>query len=100
MTETKTKKAAAKKDRVAVLRTNGQPLVIGSGPTAADVKRFVAEHNRRFLAGEPGGPGGHAAAQILGAYWFDADSPIDEYDWESAPKIGLGDALKPAPPTA
>jgi hypothetical protein len=100
MAETETKKKTDPKDRVAVLRTSGQPLVIGSGPTAADVKRFVKEHNRRFFASEPGGPGGHPAVQVFAAYWFDTDSPGDEYDWESAPKIALGDALKPASPTA
>ena len=53
--------------RVAVLRTSvGFPLVIRANPSAASVKRFAKEHNRRFLAGEPGGPSGEAAFQITG----------------------------------
>ena len=95
---TATKKKTDPQNRIAVLKTSGAPLVIGSSPAVADVKRFVKEHNRRFRANEPGGPGGHPAVEVYAAYWFETDSTTNEYDFETAPKIALGDALKtPAP---
>lgn len=43
-------------------------LVIRSGPTNTQVRSFVKEHHRRFLAGEPGGPSGnYPAHHILSA---------------------------------
>ena len=80
--------------RVAVLRTSvGFPLVIRANPSAASVKRFAKEHNRRFLAGEPGGPSGEAAFQITGAWFFEEESATDDYDFESGTEIDLKSVL-------
>lgn len=54
---------------VVVLKTTvpNIDLVIRSGPNNTEVRRFVKEHHRRFLAKEPGGPAGFAAQHILSA---------------------------------
>ncbi len=60
--------AARKKiDRVAVLETHidGEILVIGSNPTEEEVLNFVAEHNRRYHAGEAGGPNPELRAFLI-----------------------------------
>lgn len=54
---------------VVVVKTNVPNIdfVIRSGPTNVEVRRAVKEHHRRYLAGEPGGPAGHAAQRIVSA---------------------------------
>lgn len=66
-------------DRVAVLETHvGQRLIIRANPTMVAVRGFVAEHNRRFLANEPGGPSGIPAFQILSAAYYPSEEEIDD----------------------
>ena len=52
---------------VVVLKTTvpNLDLVIRSGPTNTEVRGFVKEHHRRFLAKEPGGPSGSYPAQRI-----------------------------------
>jgi hypothetical protein len=93
----------ASPDRVAVLVTSTGPLVIRSNPTQADVKRFVKEHNRRHRADEresEGGGRGRPAELVTEAYYFDAESPVNEYDLSAGTRIDLpGADTKPkAPP--
>lgn len=93
------KKKKASPDRVAVLRTHvGFPLVIRGNPTEEQVRGFVAEHNRRYHAGEPGSPPipGQPPAPaylVLGGAWFEAEVPSDEYDFEGAEAIDLSGVL-------
>ena len=47
-----------------------EPLFIRGNPSREAVKEFVAEHNRRYAAGEPGGPGGCDARRIISAAFF------------------------------
>lgn len=62
-------------NRVAVLETHvGEPLVIRANPSEEAVKGFVAEHNRRYHAGEPGGPDGNAAYLIKGAKFYEDEA--------------------------
>lgn len=73
------RKAAPKKVKAAVVETNeidqvvvlttsvDHPLVIRSNPSDEDVRGFVAEHTRRYLAGEPGGPSSIPAYRIFTA---------------------------------
>ncbi len=75
-------------NKVAVLTTNiGEPLVIRSNPTEAEVKGFVEEHNRRYQAGEAGGPSGTPPVQILGAAFYPSED--DAQDDSKATKISL-----------
>lgn len=48
----------SKTEQIVVLETNVpfEPLIIRSGPTNKEVRGFVEEHHRRFLAGEWAGP--------------------------------------------
>lgn len=48
-----------------------EPLFIRGNPSREAVKEFVAEHNRRYMAGEPGGPGGAKPRRIISAALFD-----------------------------
>lgn len=52
---------------VVVLKTTvpNIDLIIRSGPSNAEVRSFVQEHHRRFLAKEPGGPSGTYPAQHI-----------------------------------
>lgn len=60
--------------RVAVLATHvGNPLVIRSNPSEEEVRGFVEEHNRRYHAGEAGGPSGVAAFKIVGAKFYTSE---------------------------
>jgi hypothetical protein len=85
-----TKKTATENpDRVAVLRTHvGIPLFIRANPSEEAVRGFVEEHNRRYHAGEPGGPSGQPAYLILGASYYDSE---DAYyaDPDSGVEISL-----------
>jgi hypothetical protein len=91
------KKASA--DRIAVLRTHtGFPLLIRGNPTEAEVRGFVAEHNRRYHSGEPAAPPipGRPPAPaylILGGAWFEEENPSDEYDFAAAEEIDLAGVL-------
>ena len=61
--------------RVAVLETHvEEPLVIRANPTEEAVKGFVAEHNRRYHAGEAGGPDGNAAYLIKSAKFYESEA--------------------------
>lgn len=64
---------ANKKTSVVVLENDADPLVLRSGPTNAQVRAFVKEHHRRFLAGEPGGPGGANPRNITSATRYDSE---------------------------
>jgi hypothetical protein len=67
----------AQTNEVAVLTTTDDTrLVIRSKPTQAEVKGFVKEHNRRFQAGEPGGPAGNEANQIIAAAFYPTENDI------------------------
>lgn len=83
------------KTRVAVMKTaTGTVLSLHNGQTLKAVRGFVAEHNRRFLANEPGGPDGNPALQIVAAYWFDEPAANDKYDWDAGTPIDIKAALK------
>jgi hypothetical protein len=90
------KKAAPKvpETRVAVLRTDSFPLVIRGNPSEEEVRGFVAEHSRRHVHGEAGGPNGERAHAIQDAFWFDEEPAEGEFDFEGAEQIDLGDSLK------
>lgn len=61
--------------RVCVLETHvGEPLIIRANPSEEEVRAFVAEHLRRYHAGEHGGPGGHPAHKILSAAYFESEA--------------------------
>lgn len=79
------KKAQQNSDRVAVLQTHVNfPLIIRSNPSEEQVRSFVEEHNRRYHAGEPGGPGGQPAFLIQSGMWFDSEA-----DYEANPSGGV-----------
>lgn len=70
------KKAAAPKktkktevsDNVVILQTSvGEDLVLRSGPSDEDVRNYVQEHTKRYIAGQPGGPSGIPAFRIFTA---------------------------------
>lgn len=73
------KKAPPNPNRVAVLETHvGERLIIRANPALKDVKSFVAEQNRRYEAGEPGGPSGIPPYQIHEAAYFPSELDIDD----------------------
>ena len=107
MTEKKApakRKAARRKanlDRVAVMTTTvGELLVLGSDPTEDEVRGFVAEQNRRFWAGEPGGPGGSEPVLVTSARYFEENLPVAQHDLEKGEPIDLGEALNSGRPAA
>jgi len=71
------KKTAEPKVAVCVLTTHipDQPLIIRADPSQESILSFVEEHNRRYHAGEPGGPSGIPAYLIVSAkvYASEAD---------------------------
>lgn len=68
----------ANPDRVVLMKTHvGVPLMMRANPTVEEVRGFVAEHNRRYEAGEPGGPSGIPAFNILGATYYESESDAD-----------------------
>lgn len=81
--KTTTRKPRAKKhpaDSVVVLATaTGEQLVIRANPTDDEVRGFVEEHTRRYLAGEAGGPSGIPPYRI-----FTASRYKDEASWLAA----------------
>ena len=79
--------------RVAVLVTaEGQPLILRSNPTLQEVRGFVREHNRRFNAGEPGGPSGLPARQIVSAQYFESEDDLSDLEKTGA-DIDISGAL-------
>ena len=77
------RKASTKKtenaDRVAVLSTHvGENLLIRSNPDEDTVREFVKEHNRRYHAGETGGPSGIPAYLIIGASYYDNELDVED----------------------
>jgi len=73
------KTASDNPERVALLQTHvGSNLLIRSNPSEADVVGFVTEHNRRYYAGEPGGPSGQPAFLIQSAAFFDNEVEAEE----------------------
>lgn len=59
---------AKNSDSVVVLNTHiNEDLVIRGNPTKAQVRKFVKEHHRRYLAGEAGGPSGIPPYRIFNA---------------------------------
>lgn len=91
-----TKKRVSKKapeNSVVVINTHvGHDLVIRANPTDEAVRGFVAEHHRRYIAGEPGGPSGIPAYRLFTAKRY-ADE--ESYLAGSRPvaEIDLGDIL-------
>lgn len=79
--------------RVVVLHTHtGQPLILRSNPSEDEVKGFVREHNRRFHAGEAGGPSGLPSRLIQFAEEYDREE--DLYDTNSEGReIDISDVL-------
>lgn len=84
-------------NRVAVLTTHiaGEYLIIRANPSAADVASFVAEHNRRYHLGEPGGPSGEPAFLVKAANFFDVE-PEGEPDFVASTDIDLSSVLDSA----
>lgn len=91
-----TKKRVSKKaleNSVVVIDTHvGHDLVIRANPSDEDVRGFVAEHHRRYIAGEPGGPSGIPAYRL-----FTAKRYTDEESYlggaEAVAEIDLSDLL-------
>ena len=79
---------APRKNSIVVMETSvGQPLVLRANPTIKDVRGFVEEHTRRYLAGEAGGPSGIPAFRIYNAKryanelsWLEGESPTATVD--------------------
>ena len=65
---------------VAVVKFHsGASSILGGDPTEEELKGFVQEHNRRYHAGEPGGPGGELAELVTEVLLFDEyDDTYDE----------------------
>ncbi len=80
----KTEEAVPESFRVAVLEVAiGEPLLIRSNPSQEEVLEFVKEHNRRYLAGEPGGTN-LATGQVEQAYLIKSARYVDhEFDLEA-----------------
>lgn len=79
MATTKKNKVAEENPRIAVLSTHtAENLYLRANPTEEEVRGFVKEHNRRYHAGEPGGPGGSPALLIIGASFYDADDDLED----------------------
>ena len=80
----------SKADQIVVLETNVpfEPLIIRSNPTNKEVRGFVQEHHRRFLAGEWAGPSRERRAyEIKNARRFDDETAYLEGDVGKAIKI-------------
>jgi hypothetical protein len=80
----------AAKTSIVVLETNVpfEPLIIRSGPTNKEVRGFVEEHHRRFLAGEYAGPSrDRRAYQIKSAKRYADETAYLEGDVGKAIKI-------------
>ena len=79
--------------RIVVLETHtGQPLILRSNPSKEEVDAFVEEHNRRYHAGEAGGPSGLPSRLIKSAHEYDREE--DLYDTETEGReVDLSDAL-------
>lgn len=79
----------SKVDQVVVLETNVpfEPLIIRSGPTNKEVRGFVQEHHRRFLAGEFAGPSRQRRA-------YEIKSATRYPNWESYTKGEGGKPIK------
>jgi hypothetical protein len=76
-------------DRVAVLETHiGEKLYIRSDPSTDAVRSFVSEQNRRYHAGEAGGPDGLPAYLIRAAHFY-----AHESDPEPESEIDISDLL-------
>ncbi len=105
MTETTTKKTTTKRttkvaetdpseNYIVVLTTSvGEDLVIRANPTDEDVRGFVEEHTRRYLAGEAGGPGGHPAFRIFTATRFVSEISYLTRDESPSSEIDISDLL-------
>jgi hypothetical protein len=66
-------------DSIVVLTTHvGEDLVIRANPSDEEVRGFVQEHTRRYLAGEAGGPSGIPPFRIFAANRF-----ASEFSWVS-----------------
>lgn len=64
---------------VAVVKFHSGASSIMDGVTEESLKGFVEEHNRRYHAGEPGGPGGELAELVTQVLLFDEyDDTYDE----------------------
>jgi hypothetical protein len=71
--------------RVARMLTHDdEPLYLRGNPSKEAVLEFIAEHNRRFVAREPGGPGGCKARNILTAEFFDTE--VESWNPQNAGK--------------
>ena len=83
----------ASKKAVAELTTeSGNSLIIRSYPSAAQVKAFVKEHNRRYRDGEPGGPSGLKAEKIVSALFYPSEEDIG--DETKSTKIALSKTIR------
>ena len=72
-------KAKVNPNRVAVLETNvGSPLIIRSNPTVKEVRRFIQENNRRYHAGEAGGPSGQPSVLVKSAAFHESELDINK----------------------
>lgn len=86
---TKTKKIV---NTCAVMYTHvGQLLILRGTPTTEEVKGFILEHNRRYHAGEPGGPSGIPSFKIHKAAFFEDE--MDAKDGLEGNEIDLSDVL-------
>ena len=68
-------------ERVAALTTHiGDVIIIGSDPSKKEVLAFVEEHNRRYHAGEPGGPSGIPAYLVQEAAYYESQDDLGNSD--------------------
>lgn len=84
---------ATNPNRVAALETHiGETLIIRANPTKAAVRQFVEEHNRRYTAGETGGPSGQPALKILDAMYYPNERAVHDPDVDGTP-IDVADLI-------
>jgi len=80
-------------NKVVVLSTSvDHPLIIRSNPTDEDVRSFVAEHTRRYVAGEQGGPSGISAYRIFTAKRY-ADEETFIRGGDNIDEVNIADLL-------
>jgi hypothetical protein len=79
-------------DGVALVKFHtGAVSVVGGNPSEEELLAFVKEHNNRYHAGDPGGPGGHSSELVRSVTLF--DSYDDSYDETKGKELDISDLL-------
>lgn len=80
---------------IAVITTSsGHPLILRSDPSVEDVRAFVAEVKRRYVAGEAGGPSGIPAELPISAAFFDSEDTFRNNLKAKGKRINLSGILE------